>query len=187
MNIKALALSIFVLSMIDAQGQESVKYQNTIGADLISFSYARSFVVKERWAFGTEVSHGIWGARYAFTPLKYTYCEQGCTKHETRFIGEMFKIKPFVRINYYNTNYVDIGINISYTMLRPIFLDNYGGSTLNYAAGLDVVIVYGWERIKLGTGFQANIIGKYDTKVEDKVSDQQFAVLWTPIKVNILF
>ena len=130
---------------------------------------------------------GLLELRLVLVPLHYTYCEQGCTTESTRFIGEMFKIKPFIRVNYYKNNFVDIGLNLSYTMLKPIFLDNYGTGTLNFASGLDVVIVYGWDKVKFGTGLQANIVGKYDSKTTVKVSDQQFAILWTPIKLYVLF
>ena len=186
-----LLITLFSINeKVYSQVDDSVlikKSRNTIGVDLLSFSYARSFVVKERWAFGTEISIGVWGGKYSFSPLYYTYCDQGCTTESTRFIGEIFKIKPFIRVNYYKNNFVDIGLNLSSTMLKPVFFDSNGTGTLNFASGLDVVIVYGWEKVKLGTELQLNIIGEYNTKNDTKVSHQQIAVLWTPIKLYVLF
>ena len=61
-NIIVLFLMLlFAHEKVNGQIEEStynIINKNTLSADLLSFSYARNFIVNERWAFGTEVSIG---------------------------------------------------------------------------------------------------------------------------------
>jgi len=188
MNVKYYLILISLLfGTINQYAQEVSFPKNDLNIDLLSVNYSRIFWNSHEWAIGAEIGIGIWGFKYAFMPIQIYNTDQGITTEETRFIGDLLKLKPFVRFYYYKSNFIDLGYHLSSVLTIPIFMDNNGLKGPNYATGLDFSVAFGWNKFKFGTGLQANYLGYFNKKIGGIKPDGQFVLLWTPIQFIIIF
>jgi len=185
-SIIILILGLFTFSSANCQttadstNLRTKHYPFYFVSDILSVGINYDFIKDRKWAVGIEVLVGS-GFRLSLTnPDNYYNCTKQCDEDNIRLLFEGVKVKPYFRYYYFNDNNIDIGVNFSW--MDNLLLDEMTPTETSLSYGIDISIFYGWDGIKLGTGFEFNL-----NTIEREKDDinSRFIILWTPIKLQI--
>lgn len=179
---------LYCITPLQLNAQDIVKTNEKInqnkfsqGGELMAYSFGYDFLQRKKWAIGVEATVGF-GLRINLSDNKVLFCDQGCAETSLKFTHENFKFIAYFKYYYFRNNSINIGINYSYFIGDIIEWSDF--PMRNHALGADITIYYGWEKIKLGTGFQPNVVS-VDWGNGNK--GKTFIFLWTPLKIRYLF
>ncbi len=191
--ICTLTLIIFPFFIIKAQeitvndSLDNKSYNNMIGWDLFSVNYSYSFFNKQRWSGGITTGIGLGYSIGIIRPyLKVTCadCDDWSRRRMGPVIIEIARIGPFIRYNYFKSNYLELNPYFS-----SFLITGYSDAFLpkpDLAVGAELSVFFGSDRLKFGAGLRLSTFF-YHYSSNDPANDIVTGLFIRPLIIHYHF